>query len=268
MKTIFIVAVSAIIILSSCNKDSGSDIQAGDTGSLILEFDNVVGSNDLQLNTGNYTNGSGESFTISTLDYYISNIILSKSDGTGYVVPKDESYFLIKEEDEDSHEIELENVPAGDYTSFTFVVGVDSLKNTAPVEERTGVLDPSGAANGMYWSSNSGYIFLKMEGTSPVSTAADQKVSYHVGGFGGYSSPTLNNIKTVTITAPFESNAKVRKGKPTPPEVHIFVDAGKILDGTSHVSIAQYPMVDSSDISASIANNYAAMFSIDHIHND
>lgn len=258
----------AIVIFSSCKKDSASDIQTGDTGSIILEFDNVVGSSDLQLNTGTYTNGSGESFTISTLNYYISNIILTKTDGSEYTVPKDESYFLIKEEDEESHEIELGNIPAGDYESFTFTVGVDSLMNTAPIEERTGVLDPAGAANGMYWTWNSGYIFLKMEGTSPVSTTPDQKIYYHVGGFGGYSSPTLNNIKKVTVAAPFESSAKVRKDKPTPPEVHFFADAGKILDGTTHVSIAEYSMVHFSDISATIANNYAAMFSIDHIHND
>lgn len=261
-------AAIAIVILSSCKKDSGSGIQTGDTGSVILEFDNVVGGNDLKLNIGTYINGSGESFTISTLDYFISNIVLERTDGTKYVVPKDDSYFLIKEEDEDTHEIELDNVPAGDYNSFTFTIGIDSLKNTAPVEERTGVLDPAGAANGMYWTWNSGYIFLKMEGTSPVSTTPDQKIYYHVGGFGGYSSPTLNNIKTVTVTAPFESSAKVRKDKPTPPEVHFFADAGKILDGTSHVSIAEYSMVHFSDISANIANNYAAMFSIDHIHND
>ncbi|MBL7699434.1 MAG: hypothetical protein JNK79_14815 [Chitinophagaceae bacterium] len=268
MKLSFIAAFAAILIFSSCDKDSGSDFQPGDTGSITIEFDNVVGPNDLELNTGNYTNGSGEQFTISTFDYFISNLKLKTSGGTEYVVPKDESYFLIKEEDEATHEIELENVPAGDYVSFTFTVGVDSLKSASPVSERTGVLDPAGDAAGMYWTWNSGYIFLKMEGTSPVSTTTDKKIFYHVGGFGGYDSPTLNNIKTVTINAPFESSAKVRKGAETHPQVHVFADAGKVLDGTTHISIAENSMVHFSDVSADIANNYANMFSIDHIHND
>lgn len=268
MKSFFIAASAAVLLCSSCDKDSGSDVNPGDTGSITIEFDNVVGSNDLALNTGNYTNGSGETFTISTLDYFISNIKLKTSDGKEYVVPADESYFLIKEEDEATHEIELENVPAGDYVSFTFTVGVDSLKSTSSVSERTGVLDPAGDAAGMYWTWNSGYIFLKMEGTSPVSTTQDKKIYYHVGGFGGYDSPTLNNIKTVTVNAPFESAAKVRKDKEHAPAVHFFADAGKILDGATHVSIAANSMVHFSDISAEIADNYAAMFSIDHIHND
>ena len=267
MRSAFI-AATVLLIFSSCDKDSGSDIQQGDTGSLEIEFDNVVGSEDLELNSGEYTDGTGESFTISTLDYYVSNIKLKTASGMEYTVPQDQSYFLIKEDDESTHVIELENVPAGDYTSFTFTVGVDSVKSTSAVSERTGVLDPAGEAAGMYWTWNSGYIFLKMEGTSPVSTTVDKKIYYHVGGFGGFDSPTLNNIKTVTITAPFESSAKVRKNKETPPEVHIFADAGKILDGTTHISIAENSMVHFSDISAEIANNYAAMFSIDHIHND
>jgi hypothetical protein len=268
MRSIFIGVIVFTSILTSCKKDSLNGVNPGDTGSIELEFDNVVGSADLELNTGNYTNGSGEAFTISTLDYFISNIKLKTSDGKEYVVPKDESYFLVKEEDEDTHVIELENVPAGDYTSFTFTVGIDSLKSISPVSERTGVLDTAGDAAGMYWTWNSGYIFLKMEGTSPVSTTVDQKIFYHVGGFGGFDSPTINNIKTVTITAPFESSAKVRKDKEKAPEVHIFADAGKILDGSTHISIAANSTVHFSEVSVDIANNYASMFNVDHIHND
>lgn len=268
MKSIFIAASAALLLFSSCEKNSDPEFQPGDTGSLIIEFDNIVGSNDLKLNTDIYTNGNSEEYTISTFNYFISNIKLKTSDGKEFIVPRDDSYFLIKEEDESTHEIELENVPAGDYTSFTFTIGVDSLKSTSPVGERTGVLDPAGEAAGMYWTWNSGYIFLKMEGTSPASTTQDKKIYYHVGGFGGYDSPTMNNIKTVTINAPFESSAKVRKNKDHAPAVHFFADAGKILDGTSHISIAEYSMVHFSDISAEIANNYATMFTIDHIHND
>lgn len=268
MKVFFIIIAFILFISTSCKKENKSEIQPGDKGAIEIEFDNVVGSEDLALNTGTYTNGSGEPFTITTLNYFISNIKLKASDGSEYVVPQDDSYFLIKEEDEDTHVVELENVPAGDYTSFTFTIGVDSPKSAAPLNERTGVLDPAGQAEGMYWSSNSGYIFLKMEGTSPVSTTDDKKIYYHIGGFGGKDSPTVNNIKTITVTAPSGSAAKVRKDKITPPEVHLFADAGKILDGSTHISIAVNSMVDLSDVSASIADNYANMFSVDHIHND
>lgn len=268
MKIFCIVTAAMVFIFSSCKKENDSDIKPGDTGTIEIEFDNVVGSDDLELNTGLYTDESGESYTISTLDYFISNIKLKTADGAEYTVPKDESYFLIKEENESTHVVELDNVPAGDYTSFTFTIGVDSLKNTAPISERTGVLDPAGEAAGMYWSWNSGYIFLKMEGSSPVSTTNDKKIYYHIGGFGGFSSATLNNIKTVTVNAPSSMSAKVRKDKLKTPEVHLFADASKILDGSSNISIEANSMVHFSEISGQIANNYVNMFRVDHIHND
>lgn len=263
-----IFAFAATLCLFSCKKNSVSEIQTGDTGSIILEFDNVVGPNDIQLNTATYSNALNEQFTVSTLDYFVSNIRLKKIDGSEYIVPRDSSYFLIKEDAPGSHEIRLSNIPAGDYSSFSFVIGVDSLKNVAPISERTGVLDPAGQAAGMYWTWNSGYIFLKMEGSSPASTTDDKKIYYHIGGFGGFDSPTMNNIKTVTLEAPAGMTAKIRKDAQRSPVVHIFADASKILDGDTNVSIAQYSMVHFADISATIANNYATMFSIDHIHND
>jgi len=265
---VYIYVLVATAFLLSCKKDSINDIQQGDTGSIRLEFDNIVGSNDLELNSATYTNASNEDYTISTLDYFISNIRLKTVDGKEYVIPKDSSYFLIKEENEDSHEIELRNIPAGDYSTIQFVVGVDSLKNTAPLSERTGVLDPAVRAAGMYWTWNSGYIFLKMEGSSPASTTDDKKIYYHIGGFGGYSSPTMNNIKSVSLQAPANMLARVRKNSVHAPVVHIFADAAKILDGANTVSIADYSMVHFSDISAALATNYSSMFNIDHIHNE
>lgn len=263
----YIFVFVALWCLFACKKKSTNDIRSGDKGTIIIEFDNVVGSTDVELNSATYTNGSGEDFNISALDYFVSNIRLKKVDGSEYVVPKDSSYFLIKEEEVGTHEIEL-NIPAGDYNGISFIVGVDSLKNVAPISERTGVLDPAGQAAGMYWSLNSGYIFLKMEGSSPASTTADKKISYHIGGFGGHDSPTMNNIKTVTLNAPGGMSAKVRKEVQRPPVIHIFADAGKILDGTSSVSIAEHSIVHFSDISTTIANNYSAMFNIDHVHNE
>ena len=50
--------------------------------------------------------------------------------------------------------------------------------------------------------------------------------------------------------------------------MHLFADAAKVLDGKTPFSIAENPMVMFAPFSVTIANNYAGMFSIDHIHND
>lgn len=82
----------------------------------------------------------------------------------------------------------LKNIPAGEYKEIRFLLGVDSLKSIAPASERTGVLDP---ADRWRWKSyrmwNSGYIFVKVEGTSPQapldSASNSNKFRYHIGLF-------------------------------------------------------------------------------------
>jgi hypothetical protein len=265
MKRISLACLASFALIVSCKKESTPpEFLPTDKGSIEIEFDNVAGDEDLALNTGVYTNAVGETYSISKFNYYISNIILKNENGTDYVVPQDESYFLVQEEDEATHVVELEDVPAGNYTGITFTVGVDSAKCAAPVDERTGVLDPAAGGADMYWGWNSGYIFLKMEGTSPASMMGD--FFYHIGGFGGYSSATINNIKTISLTIPGGAKGTVRTD--VTPEMHLLIDAKKVLDGSTNVSIAANSMVMFTDYSVNIANNYANMFKIDHVHND
>jgi hypothetical protein len=201
------------------------------------------------------------------LNYYISNIVLLNENGSTYSVPKDSSYFLIKEENP-TQLISLKNIPAGNYKSIQFVLGVDSVMCAAPLDQRKGVLDPAAGGAGMYWSWNSGYIFLKLEGTSNAVTAADKKYRYHIGGFGGYSSATINNIKKISLNAPMGQLAKVRQNKPEAPHIHILADAATVFSGKTNVSLAANGTVMFSPYSVFVAENYTQMFSIDHIHND
>ncbi len=262
----------ATLALSSCKKETKtSDIDPNRKGAIGLHFDNRAGSQDLVLNTQTYQNALGQDVNFSMFKYYISNIKLINKDGSTFTYPKDQSYFLVNEADATTQEIELDNVPEGDYTGVTFTIGVDSLKSTAPLAERTGVLDPAVGAAGMYWMWNSGYIFMKMEGTSPsapLDTASGTRpFYYHIGLFGGYSTPTINNIKEVTVS--FGSSvASVRQAKTSAPEAHMYVDALKVLNGTTNINIANYPVVMANSYSANIANNYKEMFSLDHVHND
>lgn len=228
---------------------------------LFIQFDNRVGAQDLVLDTKEYSNASGESFNISQLQYFISNIILRRTDGKDYAIHQDDSYFLVQENKPATQQIKL-MVPNGDYNQLTFVVGVDSLRNTMNISKRTGVLDPASSMdNGMYWSWNSGYIFLKMEGESPAAPAdptGNRKFRFHIGGFGGYSAPTINNIKSVTLDLPASGIVKARKGRKA--TISVSADILKVFNATTNLSIATHPSVMFSEYSVNIANNYHQMF--------
>jgi len=261
-----VIALTSAAFVTACSSpDPQPEFAATDKGAIVLEFDNYAGSNDLKLGT-NYKNAAGEDFNIDLLQYYISNIKLKDEKGNVYTVPQDQSYFLVKEADKTSQEIKIENVPAGNYTEVTFTIGVDSLRNTSDVSKRTGALDigVAGAGKEMYWSWNSGYIFFKMEGVSPQINSADKRYRYHIGGFGGYSSKTINNVKTKTLSFG-KDKAMVRKDKT--PQVHTIVDILKVFNGTTNVSLATNPTVMFSPFSVNVANNYVEAFQYHHLHN-
>ncbi len=271
-RTSFLTLLLATFLLAftACKKDDNSlDFNPNDTGSIVLEFDNVVGDKPLELDKGTYTNALGEQFSISLFQYFISNIALTTEDGREYVVPQDESYFIIQQHKAHTHSVILKDIPAGNYTQVRFIIGVDSLRNTMEPEKRTGVLDVANyvGAEKMYWSWNSGYIFVKIEGNSPqapVGNDGQQRFRYHIGGFGGYSSPTINNIKETKLSFG-KDVAKVRKDKT--PDVHIKADLLKAFNGNPNISIAANPSVHFAPFSVNIANNYVHMFNVDHVHN-
>src|SRR5688572_29250012 len=173
MKTISCLILFAFVI-ASCRKENNA-YDANFRGSLKLDFDNVVGSKDLQLNTGNYTNAAGETFSVRALQYFISNISLLNTDGSVYTVPQDSSYFLIEESSVISSS-PLLKIPEGEYKELRFIIGVDSLRSTSDLSERTGVLAPTITT---YFNENSGYIFFNMEGNSPQ--APDNRYQFHIG---------------------------------------------------------------------------------------
>jgi hypothetical protein len=257
MKSIFMMASCLLLSVSMIGC---SDDETPSKGSITLEFDNVVGEADLELNTTDepYTNAAGESYKVTTLKYYVSSIKLHRADGTIFEdevsATGDKGYYLIDESDAESREVTLSNVPAGDYDQITFTIGVDASK----VDEgaQAGALDP---VNGMFWSWNSGYIFLKLEGTSSSSSDENNLIMYHVG---GYTEP--NNIRTKTIST--GDHVATVRGNLTP-EVHLIIDVNKFFDAPNQISFENAPVRHMPADNVVVAENYVNTFIVDHVHN-
>ena len=183
-------------------------------------------------------------------------MVLIKSNGNEYKVP--ESYFLIDASDEDASLITLNGIPAGNYTDMRFTLGVDSTRNVSG--SQTGALDQ---ANGMFWSWNNGYIFLKLEGTSPQATGMGNDFMYHIGGF-----RNLNGTNALqSIEASFGSDV-LRVTSAGSPQVHLSVDVSQVLKTPTPIYFSTTPMVHMPGATAvGVSENYADMFTFEHIHN-
>ena len=156
---------------------------------------------------------------------------------------------MIDEADATSKDIQL-NIPPGNYSGISFLMGVDSLHNVSGAQ--SGALDP---ANGMFWTWNTGYIMAKMEGTSPVSSLPNQKIEYHIGGFAAPNN-ALRRVNfhfdnTVNITGKnalhIDISANLQKWFDGPNAIHIADNAGTMTPG---------------NLANKIADNYSAMFAL------
>ena len=86
----------------------------------------------------------------------------------------------------------------------------------------------------------------------------------HVGGYGGYSSKTPNNIRVVSLTTSEE--ALVRQTN-TDLTVNINVDILKIMDGDVNHSFVDFYSEHSPMRTGNIANNMQKMFTISLVNN-
>jgi hypothetical protein len=250
--------IAFVTLVSACKKD---EVEPVGNFSLKVNLDNVYGNEELVLDSVVYANNLEQTFRIKKFNYFISNISLVKENGEEYVVPQNESYFLVKEIDKASHSFTLNNIPVDRYNKIKFMIGVDSLRNTMNISERKGVLDVGGYAADMYWTWNQGYIFLKLE-LHQAKAKADTNNAipyvYHIGGFGGMNTPTVNNIRTVELNI-----ADVIIGaKNGISNLNLKVDAKKVISGNYEVDFDKYPTVMLTPFSTNIADNYKDMFSV------
>lgn len=259
----FAAVVAAASLFVSCVNDDDSAIVEGTHGDAELFFDNGVAGDALII--GNtYTNSNGESLTINRLNYIISNVVLIREDGTEYVYPKEESYFVINHADE-LQTVHLEGIAAGDYKKIRFGIGVDQQRYLQGETAQQSFWDLA-AANDLTWTWSTGYRFINFEGTFTTATDAESKpFQVHQG-----SNTATDNYREVTLDLP--TTARVREGEQ--PSIHIKTDINVLLDGDTKI-LLQNNLNGAGTAAAimggqnliDIAANSLKMFTVDHVHN-
>jgi hypothetical protein len=154
-----------------CEDDDDKEVPVGD-GTLSAHFHPVVGMDDLVVGNNYEVNGDSISWELS--QFYISDVKVWKDASGNQKETLSGVYKLVKPNHAD---IDLGQLPAGSYYGIEFYVGIaDSTTNHADPSLASGDLAPQNPS--MHWSWNSGYIFLKIEGTR---TSDQQDLEFHVG---------------------------------------------------------------------------------------
>ncbi|OJJ20833.1 hypothetical protein BKI52_09630 [marine bacterium AO1-C] len=214
-----------------------------------LSFANEFGGQPLQLNTL-YSTLLNDQLTLTTFNYYVSNIQLKKADGTTW--KQEESYHLYKTDDQNNGQfsINLQDVPQGQYTELTFSIGIDPLRNSSGAQE--GALDP---VNGMFWTWKTGYMFVKSEGFYYQNGQKQGAWVYHTGDDASYQTITLS-LNNVTLNS--SSN-----------QIAVKADVQKMFGGFTGDATQLKAPTDGSSVSIRggaqsvlISQNYRQMFSL------
>lgn len=237
-----------LVSLTTCQEEATDDMR--DTASLTIQLTHLVNGEALKYNTQAYTNAVGENFFIQDFKYYLSNIKLrNAASGAFYLQPA--SYHLVRPEEGQAFEIQLEGVPVGTYGEIEFAIGVDNGANTST--DKVGALDPS---NEMAWDWNTGYKFLLLEGKfGSTEVLMEDALVYHIGGDPNYRVITFNlgqlDLPSLTLTHNLRQT------------IAIEADLGAIFAEPNPVSLAEHPVVMGDPFSEKVADNYAGhMFQI------
>jgi len=237
--------ILSLLLLTGCAKEK-SESNAG--AFLEMNIQNEMDGAPLQLNF-NYVNAFNEDLKISKLKYYISNIHMI-SGSNAVAIP--DAYFLVDEEKQESKKIRV-SIPHGEYTAVAFLIGVDSARNVSGAQ--TGVLDP---ALDMFWTWSTGYIMAKLEGTSSLSTAPNNRIQYHIGGFSG----AHNALRFMVLDLP--PNLSVPRGKTL--QIDLAAEIQNWFRSIHDMRIEDHAVIMSPGAEASqFADNYSTMFAATNI---
>ena len=134
------------------------------------------------------------------------------------------------------------------FNGIGFRIGVDSLTQLSGA--RTGALDP---LNGMYWTWNSGYVGVKMEGQSAASAAPGHQIEYHLGGYRGSNA--------VSLTCELKSESPFSVSKDGQLALNLIIELDRFF--AREFSIAKLPaLMTPGPIAKQLMQNFKTCFLI------
>ncbi|MFP5469993.1 MAG: MbnP family protein [Bacteroidia bacterium] len=128
----------------------------------------------IEWNAIKYKNAAENSYSVTKIDLYISNVILKQSDGSVFT---SKEVFYVDAADVKKSFFMLDSIPPGIYTEISFLLGLDSNTNISYTL-------PSTTENlNMAWPDmmGGGYHFLKFEGHFMDSTSTQKGFAIHLG---------------------------------------------------------------------------------------
>lgn len=251
---LFLFACIVAISISSCKKEKDTDPATSNTastakGTLLLHLHSFIDAQEVDAYNIDYTTEAGRMISLSIGQFYMSDIQLEKLDGTFYDVGNQK---LLKTLATETYVVG--DVPAGNYRSIRFKVGLPSSTNT---------LDPTSSGDSLIlnrsemWFSGTaqpdGYVFFNAQGSIDTSADLSGKMCPFV-----YKIGTDANYKQVQM--PVQNFTIVPNQSQF---VHMYADFSRLFTGvvldSANLNVSS-PAENSSSLATQIVNNIPSVF--------
>ena len=246
-KWTFVGCLLIIVGLGACH--SSETVAPTPTGTLYLHLHTNVDTNEIDDYKTIYPDGNGHRVFLTLAQLYVSGVKAIKADGS--TIALDSAIILKTKEFE---QFRVQQLPAGDYTSVSFLIGLNATNNQAnpanyPATSALSVQQPS-----MWFGSTSqGYMFVNLQGGVDTTRAQNapstqfQPFSYQLG--------TAGELTTITMPA---KKFTISPGQGQ--EVHITIDYAKLLQGLNLKTETKATPFSNLTLANKVAANISAMF--------
>jgi hypothetical protein len=162
---------TTLILLFLCSGLNAQNRQDSIILMVKLQFDSLEFKTNKE-----YISTQKDTLSFESIRFYLTDFQFLYKDKSIY--KETNSYHLIDFDEPESMHLTFKNQKDKQIESIQFNIGVDSLASVSGALE--GDLD---ATKGMYWAWQSGYINIKIEGSSPSCNTRKNKFQFHIGGY-------------------------------------------------------------------------------------
>ena len=162
---------------------------------MAISVEIMLKNHPIVLHDSVYSVEHGSVITFEMLKFYLSNFQLWQNDSAVYTELN--SVHLVDVSDTASQKIMLHPTPGLRFNKVICNLGIDSVTNVSGA--MGGDLD---STKGMYWTWQSGYVNVKMEGTCTACYPTKNDFEFHLG---GYQNP-YHSVQTLEWKTTAKSN--------------------------------------------------------------
>jgi len=179
MKTLSKIVLSTFILIgfiaSSCEKNKDNNDPT--TGSLKIKFEHYIDGNPIVYDSLMYVNAAGNHYLVYEVQYFVTDMILYKSDGTSQSIKEWTDYHYVDSNIPKSLEWDVyDGIKPGTYDSIAFRLGFSSDKNESFMFVNSPEKD-------MVWPEylGGGYHYMKLNGKWKDLQDVIRPFNFHLG---------------------------------------------------------------------------------------